>query len=83
MMWSDTRERPTRRALMIDFLKRWAFVPLLALVCMLVVGRLLFGSDTSTLHAMYGLLIVPPLAFLIDRRRQRPHERRRRLTFWT
>jgi hypothetical protein len=68
---------------MISLLRRWAFVPLLALLCMIIAGGAAFGSNASMLEATSGLLIVPPLAFLIDRRRRHPHQIRRRLTFWT
>ncbi|MDT4938599.1 MAG: hypothetical protein QOG80_2270 [Pseudonocardiales bacterium] len=69
---------------MISFLKRWAFVPLLALLYVIAAGATVFGgSNVSIVEAMSGLLIVPPLAFLIDRRRRHPRPYPRRLTFWT
>jgi hypothetical protein len=56
---------------MISLLRRWAFVALLALLCMIIAGGAAFGSNASMLEATSGLLIVPPLAFLIDRRLSR------------
>ena len=52
-------------------IKRWAFVPLLALVCAVVGTAIIDGEGSSWgIGTVAGLLIAIPLAVMIDRRRR-------------
>ncbi|MDT4943819.1 MAG: hypothetical protein QOH14_552 [Pseudonocardiales bacterium] len=51
--------------------KRWAFWPLLALFCVLVVGHALNPDQFTWYAGVIGLAVSVPIAIYIDRRRQR------------
>ena len=53
----------------MTFVKRFAFWPLLALVCMVVVGAA--TGKPSVTSELVGLALSAPLAALIDYRRRR------------
>jgi membrane associated rhomboid family serine protease len=55
----------------MTFIKRWAFWPLLALLCMAAASAVLNAEHGSIEGTLVGLALSVPLAILIDRRRQR------------
>lgn len=54
----------------MTYIKRFAFWPLLALVCMVAVSATTDPHDGTTLGTFAGFLLSIPLAYVIDRRRQ-------------
>jgi hypothetical protein len=52
-------------------IKRWAFVPLLTLACVLVACHEVNRNSATLLGVTIGLAVALPLALLVDRRRQR------------
>lgn len=56
---------------MLTLVKRWAFVPLLVLVCVTVASAVSNPAHGSIAGSVVGLVLSVPIALLIDRRRRR------------
>jgi membrane associated rhomboid family serine protease len=55
----------------VTVVKRWAFWPLLALVCIAAASAALNGKLGSIGGTLVGMALSVPLAVLIERRRRR------------
>jgi hypothetical protein len=55
----------------MQVIKRWAFVPFLVIVCLIVSGALLRSHMSNTACAVVGLVAAALIGRFWDRRRQR------------
>ena len=54
----------------MNTIKRWAFLPLLVLICVKVGVDLVYPNKPTWLGLLIGLLLTVVLGFVWDRRRQ-------------